>query len=284
MTTVPTAKTYTRTDLIDDVKEAALLAKYIEIALTPSDDSWTKHDTKDARYRVDFKQVGNMEFWTTRGQATIEGNIHDFYEYNCGGFNDIWELKTPQPMMTESRTVCCIDDDHQICYIANESGVFMVSPRDMCYHRVRFQNDNYECVKSKSATADDSNQYICGTFCYSIIDKKHPFYVKVKDKHARALIVYSGYVCRKISDTEFEANYVLCMDPGGWIPAIVINQMCGSKGMSVKAFHESWDFKMQKLQRRADNNFQRDFPLLFDTSKTNDEEEPKKSQNNNNNN
>eukprot|EP01084_Bolivina_argentea_P086217 155841_1 len=250
-------------ELYDIKHEQELLTKFVETALSPHDNSWLQHDSKNKDLQVDYKHNDTNNLSLTRAQTTIQNaSITQYHELNKCGYNDLlkWE-KENDSMCTEFSCVKPIDIDHSIVYGSFNSGMFMVSPRDFCYMRARYLLQNYN--------AKDGKIYdISCTLCYSI-DNKHPYYRASKDKHVRADLKYSGYLFIKDqADTSqsVTACYIIVIDPSGWIPKWMIKLMAAdlNQGKIIMALRKNWSKVAGILAERKKNGNKQDFECMFD--------------------
>mmetsp|Transcript_68694 Transcript_68694/g.109115 ORF Transcript_68694/g.109115 Transcript_68694/m.109115 type:complete len:222 (+) Transcript_68694:1-666(+) len=189
----------------------------------------------------------------------MKEDIDFYWKYAECGYNDVYidAVKT-EDKTTENRIVKLVDDDHQVVYSSNISGFYVVADRDFTYMRTRFKLTNYTYNHTKY-------KKIVASMSYSV-DENHPLNVPTKAKHVRANVVISGHVLSQKEgdkDDEFEACYILAMDPSGWIPTWVVNQFAPSKGMDIKKFVNGWDKFRKFWKAREEKNFQKDHVPLF---------------------
>ena len=59
-----------------------------------------------------------------------------------------------------------------------------------------------------------------------------------KSGFVRAKVIAGGYVYKPISDNQCEATYLIQMDPGGSIPAMVVNANTGKVPKRIQEFRE----------------------------------------------
>eukprot|EP01084_Bolivina_argentea_P290715 499448_1 len=248
-------------DIYDISKEKALLKSYVDIALAPSDSTWTKSKTKNPKLLIDYKYLANDNLCTIRGQSIIpNASVNTYYEFSESGYDDAyaWE-KQCDPMCTENRCVKSIDINHEIVYGSYDSGLFVISPRDFCYIKARYKLKDYKGPNNELYD-------ISCTLCYSI-DEKHPFYLKPKSKHVRAILKYSGYVFMENKtnnkNNECKAAYIVYLDPCGWIPTWVVNLVAPDQGMVIKAMVENWRKVPILLNKRKENGYKKDNQSMF---------------------
>eukprot|EP01084_Bolivina_argentea_P170879 296069_1 len=77
-------------DLVNIEEELAKRKQMIEIALGEIDNTWTKHNTKDDNISVVYKQFGDSNVYTTRGETTFKGDIEFYYKYQECGYDDVY--------------------------------------------------------------------------------------------------------------------------------------------------------------------------------------------------
>eukprot|EP01083_Nonionella_stella_P223394 796197_1 len=128
-------KQYQREDIYDAKQEEELLAKFIDLALSPSDDSWTEYKSDDATVQIDGTFEANASLMTIRGRNLIENcTLDEYFEFYNIGYDDVWKWDTKNDKMCElfEETVA-IDASHSVLYSKFNSELpYLVSPRDFC--------------------------------------------------------------------------------------------------------------------------------------------------------
>eukprot|EP01084_Bolivina_argentea_P224078 378988_1 len=76
-------------DIIDPKQEIEQIKQMIEISLSPPDNTWTKHDTKDNTISVVYKQIGDSNVYTVRGELTMKGDIDSYHKHQECGYEDV---------------------------------------------------------------------------------------------------------------------------------------------------------------------------------------------------
>ena len=180
-------------DVINVDLELQRRSEFINIALTPLDDSWTKHNTKNDAISVAYKQFPNSNVYTVRGVMTMSGEDIDLYhKYLECGYDDAYIKSVKnEKNTTENRIVKMVDIDHQIVYNSSNSGFWIIAPRDFVYIRTRFKETDFQFGDSTYSTVN-------GSLAYSV-DENHPFNVPTKKDHVRAHLTMSGYVLRLLA-------------------------------------------------------------------------------------
>merc|ERR1719420_1233282 len=77
-------------DVINVDDELKKRADMIAIALTPIDDSWTQHNTKNDNVSVAFKQIGDSNVYTVRGVMNMKGDMDLYFKYQECGYDDVY--------------------------------------------------------------------------------------------------------------------------------------------------------------------------------------------------
>merc|ERR1712013_567328 len=93
-----------------------------------------------------------------------------------------------------------------------------------------------------------------------------------KKKHVRAVLKYSGYVFLREAGSESagcRAVYIVYLDPCGWIPTWVVNQVAPDNGMVIKEMIAGWP----KVQPLLDQRKAKDYQPLFDAPQVYDAQE-----------
>jgi len=161
-----------------------------------------QHEKKDGSLKILTKVVKDCPINILKLVAEIPLNIDTVYNV----LHDPDYRKTWDEMMIEGTLIEKLDAFNDVGYYAAKSPVFTISNRDFCNQRSWWQ-------------APDKSEYVI--FNHSVAHPKCP----EKKGFVRANSISTGYWLRPVkgNDKAMKLVYMTQTDPGGWIPAWVVN-------------------------------------------------------------
>eukprot|EP01084_Bolivina_argentea_P050718 93279_1 len=141
-------------DCVDAGKESTLLNLLLKLTfedVTQSINGWTKHQYTKNKILMHSKTVNNLSIPTYRLQMKLKPNevsIDNFYEFIAAGYNG--NVDNSWKSVQDQDIIHCIDKDHQIEYIKQESIVgILYGSRDDCRMVTRRMLSQYKTSNGK---------------------------------------------------------------------------------------------------------------------------------------
>jgi len=179
-----------------------------------NDPNW-KLLKKKPGYQVYWMNAEGTPIVSIKGEAVIDASQKELFDF----FSDFYKCTGVDPMLREGKIISDLGNHHLIGYLSFYVAP-MVSNRDFVIH-------GYDVI------LEDGTGLSIGR---SVEVDKFP----ARSGQVRASINMSGYVYKPLENDPSKClvQYVVNVDPKGWLPYWLVNLTAGDQGANVKVLQD----------------------------------------------